>query len=745
MRRVRFLPRLEALEGRALPSTVTNLFDAGPGSLRQAILDTPAGGTVDFQPGLSGTIALTTGELVIDKSLTVVGPGAGQLAVSGGDTSRVLRLSNPTTSVSIAGLTIAHGWARQGGGVYVAGGNVSIISCVLSDSRVVGADGSTELPGDPGEGGALYVARGTVEVTVSTLTGNQATGGIGGEGIGGAFQGDPGAPGGPGEGGAIYVAAGTVRVNQSTLNANGSVGGQGGKGGNVSFPGSHPGAGGPGGAGQGGAIHIALGTVEVTATTFRANQALGGKGGPGGYMPPSSYGPWGKSGPGKGGVIYVAGGNVTVDAARFGGNQAAGGPGGDKDSGGSGYGGVLYAAGGNTALANSGLTTNKSFGADGGSGNGGSVYSAAVVTITGCVIDGLYYQVSGIGGGILNAPGASMTVSHSVIQSNGSKNGGAGIYNDGVLTVIASELSANWSDWSGGAISNGGTASVVDSTFLQNFGSFGGAISNWGTLSVWGCTLSESVGGAIYVTGSATVTNSTIAHNSSSYGGGIWVTGQGTLTVTDSTISGNYAVDAGGGVGVEEYSAATISTRNTIIAGNTAFHGADVSGFVTSLGHNLVGVGTGSRGYNRSDLVGNAESPIDALLGPLQDNGGPTLTMALLPGSPAIDAGSNRGAPEWDQRGPGYPRIVNGTMDIGAVEAQGTAGASALVTAGVLTPAPAQQPQPAPAVARHRQGVGPAAVVVQEAREAVAPPAAVPHARPVVLDLTPDMLDLAWL
>src|SRR5262249_46453910 len=68
-------PRLEALEDRCLPSTVMNLADSGPGSLRDAIAGTPAGGTVDFQPGLSGTIALSTAELLIDKDLTIAGPG----------------------------------------------------------------------------------------------------------------------------------------------------------------------------------------------------------------------------------------------------------------------------------------------------------------------------------------------------------------------------------------------------------------------------------------------------------------------------------------------------------------------------------------------------------------------------------------------------------------------------------------------------------------------------------------------
>src|SRR5262245_49306757 len=90
---------LEALEGRCLPSTVTNLNDAGAGSLRQAIIDTPSGGTVDFQAGLSGTIPLSTGELLIAKDLTIAGPGADVITVSGNHGSRVFEI---TASVTVA-------------------------------------------------------------------------------------------------------------------------------------------------------------------------------------------------------------------------------------------------------------------------------------------------------------------------------------------------------------------------------------------------------------------------------------------------------------------------------------------------------------------------------------------------------------------------------------------------------------------------------------------------------------------
>jgi hypothetical protein len=116
--------------------------------------------------------------------------------------------------------------------------------------------------------------------------------------------------------------------------------------------------------------------------------------------------------------------------------------------------------------------------------------------------------------------------------------------------------------------------------------------------------------------------------------------------------------------------------HNTLIAGN--FRGAtardDVYGSLDPGGdYNLIGDGTGMSGLSNGvngNLVGSADSPIEPLLGPLADNGGPTLTHALLPGSPAIDAGNNAYATAWDQRGPGYPRIVNGTIDIGAFEVQ---------------------------------------------------------------------------
>src|SRR5262245_59117299 len=83
----------EVLEERCTPTTVTNTMDSGPGSLRQEIANTAANGTVDFAPGVTGTITLTTGQITINKGLTITGPGAGVLSVSGNNSSSIFFIS----------------------------------------------------------------------------------------------------------------------------------------------------------------------------------------------------------------------------------------------------------------------------------------------------------------------------------------------------------------------------------------------------------------------------------------------------------------------------------------------------------------------------------------------------------------------------------------------------------------------------------------------------------------------------
>src|SRR5262249_6491849 len=110
-----FVPRLMALEDRTVPSTftVTNLADSGTGSLRVAVLAAnaaPGADTIRFAPGLRGTIPLAS-EITITSDLTIDGPNASQLTVSGGNTTRVFHVSGSATHLTIDGLTVANGLA----------------------------------------------------------------------------------------------------------------------------------------------------------------------------------------------------------------------------------------------------------------------------------------------------------------------------------------------------------------------------------------------------------------------------------------------------------------------------------------------------------------------------------------------------------------------------------------------------------------------------------------------------------
>src|SRR5262249_48309582 len=156
LQRPRFRPRLLWLEDRTLPSTVMNLADSGPGSLRDAIASTPAGGPGDFEPGLSGIITLTSGELAINKDLSIAGPGASVITVSGNHASRVFDIAAPET-VAIAGLTIADGRSLSGGGILNAG------TLTVTDSTLSGNSATF--------GGGFYnPRRGPPAVASSTLS-----------------------------------------------------------------------------------------------------------------------------------------------------------------------------------------------------------------------------------------------------------------------------------------------------------------------------------------------------------------------------------------------------------------------------------------------------------------------------------------------------------------------------------------------------------------------------------------------
>jgi predicted outer membrane repeat protein len=335
------------------------------------------------------------------------------------------------------------------------------------------------------------------------------------------------------------------------------------------------------------------------------------------------------------------------------------------------------------------------------SGNVFSIALGSTVTISGLTIaNGELAGFNELGGGIYNH--GTLTLDAVAVRNNsvssstmvGVANGG-GVYNAGTLTVTDSIFSGNVAggggSTGGGAIYNGGTLTVTDSLFADNQAvgpsTSGGAIENGLTMTVTGCTFQDNIargaggpaGGAVASYSSGTIVDSTFSGNSAGDGGAIAVVH--VLTLSDCTISGNSASVGGGLYDSSGDIGGTSTLLNTLIAQNTASQSPDVSGHVQSQGHNLIGDGSGGSGFAHTDSVGTASSPIDPLLGPLQDNGGPTLTMALLPGSPALNAGDPAQLGVADQRGVAR----SGGVNIGAYQASVTAfvvTAPATITAG---------------------------------------------------------------
>jgi CSLREA domain-containing protein len=304
------------------------------------------------------------------------------------------------------------------------------------------------------------------------------------------------------------------------------------------------------------------------------------------------------------------------------------------------------------------------------------------------VAAGVTAQVSGLSINTAQAgPGAggiddngNLTLNDDHVFGNVGTNGG-GLYVAGgaSATVFNCTFSSNTASSDGGAIDNAGTLTITDSTFLDDIAPAGGAIYNAGALTIFASTFAlnhanASAGGALYNQFGApgvTIVNSTFATNTATTtGGAIANASSGVLTIEASTIARNSVSDSGG-AGIDN--AGTLDLGDSIVAQNTSAGAtADVNGTIVSQGNNLIGATDGSSGWSAADLTGTAAAPLNPLLGALANNGGPTPTMALLAGSPAIDAGSDPQAPATDQRGAqrGPAGLGAGAhTDIGAYEA----------------------------------------------------------------------------
>jgi len=541
---------------------VTNLSDtgvSGDGSLRGEILAASSGDTIGFAHGLHGTITLNSlkGDLPISKSVTINGPGANKLSVSGNDASRIFDISG-SASVTIAGLTITDGRATTGGGILLEGSAaLSISKCTLTDNEALGSlAGSLTVPDGDGGGiednssGAMTVANSTFDtnkaiargpnappsgpnyiialggaidvslystgpatISDSTFTGNQALGGVPGASAGGGALSDSSTP-------ADKTLGATMIVTGCTLSGNAAIGAAGGDG--VSNFGS----------GQGGGINnfanlivsdstltgnLAQGSPLVSTAPVQhvlANTVVAG----GGILELTNFAPatmlvtdstisgnravgaagaaGGTGSIGEGGGISVVGGSLAVvTGCTVADNVAQGGAGGSGAVGGTGVsGGIDVAVFSSVIVTNTTLIHNKAIGGAGGAGAKGGDGVGGGVNVG-----------AGVFFGIPNLPPdtSSLTVTDSTFDGNQAI-GGAG------------ESGSNGGNGLGGGLSvlAASSATVSDSTLNDNKAT-GGEGDDGGNGG-------NGFGGGVYVASgtSVGVTGSTITHNKAKGGEG---------------------------------------------------------------------------------------------------------------------------------------------------------------------------------------------------------------------------------
>jgi len=407
---------LGASSALAATITVVNTQDTGPGSLRAAIGSAASGDTIDFNVPLPATITLTT-PLTFGPSVSIVGPGADSLAISGGD-SVVVIIVNGGAKVTISSLAIEHGSSQLGGGVLNAGtltmtdvalhdnslgthsggaifndGTLSLIRCTIANN---GAD----------EGGGIYNHQGNVTIDHSDFESNVAT----------AFSGN--APDGKGGGVANEDLNGTVTVTDSTFHLNSANS-------------------------AGGGIY-SIGTLTVTRSTFSANGALVG-----------------------GGILNDAG-TLTVTSSTISGNIVG-------TSGPEGGGGAGIVSNGSLTVSNSTIADNIS---DGDAGGGGIWQIGSTANISNSTVSGnlataevvINGQLITAGGGILVWRG-DVVLKNSIVAQN-SVGGNCGTDSEGAFTSLDHNLSddASCAPFLSDAGDLNSTAAGLDPNGLRNNG-----------------------------------------------------------------------------------------------------------------------------------------------------------------------------------------------------------------------------------------------------------------------------------
>jgi hypothetical protein len=641
--------RIEPLEDRRLLAvfSVSNLNDAGSGSLREAITLANGNGvadTIDFS--VTGTINIASQLPTITDTLTISGPGEALLTVDAGDGAdntfatgdgyRIFDIddgdNNNEIDVTLSGLTLTGGDTANGiddvssptnaedGGAIRTAENLTIIDTTVADNAT-GSGGNATSSGDggnAGNGGGVFSSSGNLVITNSTISGNET--GDGGDAKGVYYTPPLPVPhyyiAGNGGSGGGSVSSGNLTITGSLISANTT--GTGGI--NLDLINSEFDTG-KGSGGSGGGIHTSSGDITLSNTTLLGNSASGFET--------------------RGGGISASG-DVTLTDSTLSGNSVSG----HRIKGGG-----IYTSNGDVTLTRSTLSGNSTSGdnahADGHAYGGG--ISATNVTLTNSTVSGNSTSgINGFGGGI----------------------------NAGIVTLINSTLSDN---------STSGFNAILGPSFGGGISATNVILTN-STVSGNSTSGNSSSGGGIFAT-NVTLTNSTLSGNSTSggdsNGGGINATD---VTLIDSTISGNSTSantfpTNGGGIFVNN-AGGSLTISNSIVAGNTVAAGYLGPDFLIDPGATLM-VEFSLIGDNADTILSEAQTPdvngnfigstagsgiIDPMLELLTDNGGSTETHALLPGSPAIDSGSS--IEPFDQRGTPFLRDDGNGVDMGAFELQ---------------------------------------------------------------------------
>lgn len=491
------------------------------------------------------------------------------------------------------------------------GASLSITNLTLANGASLATNGST-----PVAGGAIYNQGGTVALTACILFNNSANSSVDYDGA-------------PALGGAICNAGGTVGIYQSILFSNTAAAGLD----DSALT----------GFAQGGAIYNTNGTVVILNTLLQGNTCTVIDGVPGIL---------------GGGAVYQVSGALFVTNSLFSTNQAAGQTDllGNAPAVSTPVGGALASAGGSVSLDLCQFTGNSSTGGN-GTGNspaepafGGAVYSSNLLSAVWCSFSGNQASGGYNSYNYGNAPDAPSAAGGAIFNLGPAVLRNCAIYSNSVVggnptTYVGEELTGGSAQ--GGGVYNGGSLAATNCTIAQNttYGT-GGTFGNNYRGSVYS---GDANGGGVYNAAGASLTgvNLTVARNTSSAYADTNANNQN-ITFVSGSMAGSQTANAGG----------SLLLLNSILAYGVT---SNASGTITDEGDNLCS--DGSANFN-SSISFNATDP---LLASLTNNGGPTLTMALWTGSPAIARANSAGAPPDDQRGYARPNGA-GVIDLGAYQ-----------------------------------------------------------------------------